>query len=126
MFGVYIELTQNIRHYCIKKGYNNNESSATVVIANDSDDRYVILAGNMVEQEDAELLVHQIAQLAEMDKSALKMAYKKQLREPRGSHLSTGAGLGLLDVARKTSKPLVTHLVNLENGKVFFSLLAVI
>lgn len=126
VFGVYIELTQNIRHYGIRKDYNAEDSSATVVIVNDSDDHYAILAGNLVERDDAEVLVNKIAQLAAMDKSTLKTAYKKQLREPRSLHSTTGAGLGLLDVARRTSRPLLTHLDNMENGKVFFSLLAII
>lgn len=126
VFGVYIELTQNIRHYGNSKVYNGTDSSAIVVIANDSDDHYSVLAGNLVEPEDAEILANKISQLATMDKSELKAAYKKQLREPRNLESSSGAGLGLLNVARKTSRPLVANLTNAENGKVFFSLLAVI
>lgn len=126
VFGVYIELTQNIRNYCISKEFNSQDSSATVVVANDDEDHYIILAGNMVDPDDAEILVNNISHLASMDKAELKAAYKKQLHVPRDKDSSTGAGLGLLEVARRTSKPLVTHLVELDNGKVFFSLLAVI
>ena len=126
VFGVYIELTQNIRHYSINKGYGTLESSATVVIANDSNDHYLVFAGNLVEKKDAKILANKISQLATMDKPMLKAAYKKQLREPRNSDGISGAGLGLLEVARKTSRPLVANLADAENGKVFFSLLAVI
>lgn len=126
VFGVYIELTQNIRHYGISKGYNAMDNSATVVIANDDEDHYLVLAGNLVEPEDAQALADKVSQLALMDKAELKAAYKKQLREPRDQDKASGAGLGLLDIARKTSRPLAANITKAENGKVFFSLLAVI
>jgi hypothetical protein len=127
VFGVYVELTQNIRHYSRKKNYNERDSSATVVIANDADEgHYLVLAGNLVERDDAQVLLNKCSQLAAMDKGELKTAYKKQLREPRITHATSGAGLGLLDIARKASRPLITNLTGAENGKVFFSLLAII
>ncbi len=126
VFSVYIELTQNIRHYCSNKEYNSNDSSATVVVAIDEEGHYLVLAGNLVESEDAPVLLNKITKLATMSKIELKAAYKKQLREPRVIDAISGAGLGLIEVARKASKPLVANLTNVENNKVFFSLLAVI
>jgi hypothetical protein len=126
VFSVYIELTQNIRHYGISKGYNDLESSATLVVARDSRERYVICAGNLIEPDDAESFMAKIAQLASMDKAEIKAAYKKKLREPRDLTATSGAGLGLLEVARKTSEPLTASLAQAENGKMFLSLLAVI
>lgn len=125
VFGIYVELTQNIRHYSVSKGYDERNSSATVVIANDTEGHYFVLAGNLVEREDALILSNRISQLATLDKTALKAAYKKQLREPRTAKM-TSAGLGLLDIARKASSPLVANLTDAENGKVFLSLLAII
>jgi hypothetical protein len=126
VFSVYIELTQNIRHYGLSKGYDDTESSATVVVARDSDDRYLIYAGNLIEPDDAQSFSNKIAQLADMDKTQLKAAYKKKLHEPRELNAISGAGLGLLEVARKTSEPLISSLAQAENGKMFLSLLAVI
>lgn len=125
VFGTYIELTQNIRHYSVSKGYDEHHSSATVVIANDTEGHYFVLAGNLVERDDALILSNRISQLAALDKTALKAAYKKQLHEPRTAN-TTSAGLGLLDVSRKASSPLVANLTDAENGKVFLSLLAII
>jgi len=126
VFGIYVELTQNIRHYSISKNYDERNSSATVVIANDTEGHYFVLAGNLIEPDDALILSNRISQLATMDKTALKAAYKKQLREPRIANKTSGAGLGLLDVARKASSPLVANLTDAKNGKVFLSLLAII
>jgi len=126
IFSVYIELTQNIRHYSVGKGYSDMDSSATVVIAKDNEERFLIFAGNLVEPSDADRLSTKITELANMDKLALKAAYKKQLRQPRDIETNSGAGLGLLEIARKTSKPLSSSLSPVEDGRVFFSLLATV
>lgn len=44
---------------------------------------------------------------------------------PRGN-VSSGAGLGLLDIARKSSEPMRASLEPLPDGRGFFSLTAVI
>lgn len=85
-----------------------------------------MLAGNRVELADGRALCRRIEQLAGMDKAALKAAYKSQLRQPRSADSRTGAGLGLLDVARKSFRPMTAKLVDTGDGRGFFSLLAVI
>jgi hypothetical protein len=67
-----------------------------------------------------------VASLAELDKQQLKALYKEQLRRPRQEGASTGAGLGLIDVARKSSAPLQCSLDALDAGKAFFTIRATI
>lgn len=126
VFGTYIEMTQNIRHYASSKGYNEIEGSATIVVARQDDNHYAILAGNLVERADGLALSQRVAELAAMDKSELKSAYKQQLRKPRDKDAVTGAGLGLLDIARKSARPLAANLVDTDDGKTLFSLLATV
>jgi hypothetical protein len=121
VFGAYIEMTQNIRHYAAAKGWDESEVSATVVIARDGEGRYVISAGNAIEAKDGTLLAARIDTLATMDKTQLKAAYKEQLRKPRDEG-SSGAGLGLIDLARRASEPLSCTLQMLEDGRAFFSI----
>lgn len=126
VFGVYVELTQNIRHYAMRQGYGEAESSATVVVARDDDGHYVVMAGNLVERADGEALIERIGTLAAMDKTALKAAYKTQLRMPRDENAASGAGLGLIDVARKAASPLSATLTEIAPSRAFLSLRAVI
>ncbi|MDT8310189.1 MAG: biofilm regulation protein kinase SiaB [Methylophaga sp.] len=125
VFGVFIELTQNIRHYAGRLGYSDAVSSATVVVAQHSNG-YQVMAGNIVEPEDGQKLVQRINDLADMDKAALKAAFKKQLREPRAEDSASGAGLGLIDISRKSSVPLSCSLTDAGQGKAFLSILATI
>jgi hypothetical protein len=126
VFAAYIELTQNIRHYAASKGWNESEAAATVVIARDLDGRYVVSAGNILEAADGEVLTARVAALAAMDKAQLKAAYKEQLRKPRDDSAATGAGLGLLDMARKASAPLSCSLRALDGDRAFISMRVVL
>jgi len=122
VFGAYIEMTQNIRHYTARKSGSDAEAAATVVIARSAEGHYVVSAGNIVEAADGPELVARVDALAAMDKAQLKAHYKEQLRKPRENGSTTGAGLGLIDLARKASEPLACSLRTLEDGRAFFSM----
>ena len=127
VFSAYIEMTQNIRQYALQNdAINESEAAATVVIARDVAGHYVVSAGNLVAQADGEKLVERVRQLAGLDKSALKAAYKEQLRRPRDPEAATGAGLGLIDIARRASAPLDATLTPHDSSRAFFSLSVVI
>ncbi len=126
VFSVYIEMTQNIRHYAQSRNYGEQDSSATVIVARDEEGHYLVQAGNLVETTDGEALLERVEQLACMDKNSLKAAYKTQLRQPREDNATSGAGLGLIDVARKSSQPLIASLSPIHQTQAFFSLRAVI
>lgn len=126
VFSVYIEMSQNIRHYASRMGYDDFEAAATVVIAETEGGHYTVSAGNVVERQDGEELLRKVDRLARLDKSELKTLYKQQLRLPRQSDQVSGAGLGLIEMARKCSEPLEARLDEGPDGKVFFSLCAVI
>jgi hypothetical protein len=126
VFAVYIEIAQNIQHYTAAQNFSAEDASATVVIGREDEGRYFIIAGNVVESADGEALVQRINELAAMDKTQLRTVYKEQLRKPREDD-DQGAGLGLIDIARKASAPFSCALRPLNAGqKHFFSLRVVI
>lgn len=124
VFGVYVEMTQNIRHYASRQGYSDEESSTTVIVAHE-DSGYLVEACNLVEEADAVALLEQVQHLAALDRAQLKAAYKKQLRAPRNDN-GQGAGLGLIDIARRSARPLHASLQPSPDGRQLFSLRAVI
>lgn len=125
VFAVYIELTQNIRNYA-RHNAISDEAGGTVAIGRDDQDRHVILAGNVVEPEDGRALQARLRDIAGMDKARLRAAYKEQLRRPREEG-NEGAGLGLLDMARKATESLSCSLLPVNSGnQLFFSIKVVI
>jgi hypothetical protein len=119
VFSVYIEMAQNIRRYAQAQALESE--SATIVITRDASGSYAISASNVVRDQDGEVLHGRIAQLLQMDKDAMKAAFKTQLRQPRAS-LTGSAGLGLIDMARKATAPLQHSLQKIANGRSLFNL----
>ena len=124
VFSAYIEMTQNIRQYSVQN--NVPDAIATVVIARTDSGHYVVSAGNLVNNLDGERLVERVAQLGGLDKAQLKAAYKEQLRKPREAGQATGAGLGLIEIARRASGGLDATLTPHDSDRAFFSLSVVI
>jgi hypothetical protein len=120
VFAAYIELTQNIRHYATTSQLAGADT-ATVIVSH-YDGCYSVAAGNIVRANDGRKLVARIESFAKMDKTELKTAYKTQLRKPRDADAVTGAGLGLIDMARKSSKPMEATLKEIGNDIAYFSL----
>ncbi len=126
VFSVYIEMTQNIRHYVTARGYDERDATATVVISRAAQGNYCVSAGNMVDLAHGRQLLERIGAFADMDKAALKAAYKSQLRKPRDPENPASAGLGLLEIARRASQPLQATLTEHDAHEGFFSLSVVI
>ena len=126
VFSVYIEMSQNIRNYATSHGFSDSESSATVVIAAVGAGHYAVCAGNLVEMEDGKALLERIHKLADCDKAQLKLLYKQQLRQLITHVPGQGAGLGLIEIARRSSQAMEATLNPLEPGRAFFSLRAII
>ncbi|WVM90524.1 SiaB family protein kinase [Halopseudomonas pachastrellae] len=125
-FAVYIEMTQNISHY---NPFQGLERAGSRRHRGGLAQRGQPLRGfgrNLIESGDGQSLVVAIDQLAQLDKAGLKAAYKEQLRRPRDAERASGAGLGLIDIARKSSAPLQASLQPAADGRSFFSLRAVI
>ena len=123
VFSMYIEMTQNIRRYTMEHDLQGAAASAIIVVSRDSDGVYTVSAGNMVYHADGERLLARAQSLQEMDKVALKAAFKAQLRQPRDtSKKFNGAGLGLIDMARKATFPLRATLTVEDTDFSFFSL----
>ncbi|MBY5984933.1 biofilm regulation protein kinase SiaB [Halomonas sp. DP5Y7-2] len=125
VFSTYIEMTQNISHYATAMGYDDHRATATVAVARSPEGHYQVSAGNVVEHADGERLMATVGELSGLDASELKRVYKQQLRKPREEG-SRGAGLGLIDMARKSCQPLKSTLKPMSDQQSFFCITATI
>lgn len=128
VFSVYIEATQNVRNYGNRPDLSEAErpklNTGIIVIAK-QEDRYVVHSGNCVRHDHGSELVRRLDLLSGLDKPALKAMYKEVLRQelPLGKR---GAGLGLIEMARKAREPLQYSLIPEGEGYAFFSLQVVL
>ena len=79
----------------------------------------------MVKKEAVAALCEQLSKLQSMSKDELKRYYKEQRRKESCSD-SKGAGLGFIELARKSVKPIEFDVKKIDEKFSFFSLKTVI
>lgn len=129
-FSIFIEQTQNIKNYCA----NRRESAAKDRIAQSSvvsigmnDKGNFICSGNLVENADIPELTARIDAILQLNKDELKKLYKDRLRQGLSDNpAEAGAGVGLIDMARKATLPLEYSVTPQDEGLSFFTLKAVV
>lgn len=121
VFAVYIEQTQNVRNYTRMRGLRESRRDAALVVISYSDHEYRICSGNYIHESDIPDLEQRLQEIVALDKSGLRKLYKQQLRReaPPGA---TGAGLGLIDMARRASSSLKYEFHREDQEFQFFTL----
>lgn len=128
VFSVFIEQTQNIKNYAStmlqSKNYDKIVNSGIVSIGK-SISNYFVWSGNLMENRDVEKLACKLEQIINADKDTLKKLYKEQLRkEPLPD--SIGAGVGLIDMARKAVSPIGYTIQKVNEEFSFFELRVIV
>ncbi|MFY8001560.1 MAG: SiaB family protein kinase [Candidatus Kapaibacteriota bacterium] len=123
LFGIFIELSQNVRHYSAEQAFDADKKpfGVGVVTVSEEGSVYSISSGNAVTPETAKRLVEDCTLLNTMEKSALNRLYKERLLAdpPEGSK---GAGVGLIEIARRSDLPLQFLVRDYKPGLQFFIL----
>ena len=114
---VLIECLQNISIHSAKDKQGKG-TSFLILSANKED--YLIQCGNLVFQEEANLLAFKIDELNQLSLPELRKLYIETLCNDSFNYKG-GAGLGLLTLAKKSSKPMSYELIPTENEFAFFS-----
>ena len=121
VFAVFIELTQNIRDYSIEKKATNGKSFGTgLVTLQENHDEFIITSGNLVTNETAKTMIEYCDYLNSLEKDELKNIYKEKMNEP--STDSSGGGVGLITIKRKTDIPFETKVETVDEHTSFFVL----
>ncbi|MEM7549998.1 MAG: SiaB family protein kinase [Bacteroidota bacterium] len=120
VFNVMVEALQNI----VKHGDDIGEglsANRAIFIIGKNESQYQIVSGNSVKSETADKLKDKIDQINSLDKDGLKSLYKDIIRNNKLSEKG-GAGLGFVDMARKSGSKLEYSFESVEGDISFFSL----
>jgi len=121
VFHVVVECLQNIRkHSDVIEGEETLvEKSKGLFMMMKDEDEYVITTGNIILKSKKPELMLFLHNINSNDKEGLKELYQAQIREGRISEKG-GAGLGLIDIARKSGHPLSFHFININDDYAYF------
>ncbi|SPJ25460.1 SiaB family protein kinase [Palleronia abyssalis] len=122
VFAVFVEQMQNVIRYSDERldAAGETLSYGILVIGRDAGS-YVVHSGNVVSAQDVAPLRARLEDLRGMDDTALKSAYKTQLRDGHAT-VGGGAGVGLIEIARRSSAPVEFDFLRMEDGRSFFAI----
>lgn len=124
VFSIFIEQTQNIKNYAYQLPDKEEQEEillSGVLNIGFKEGKYFVSSGNMVRSEDVEELKTRLEKIQSYSKKELASAYREILRKNRKEE-NGGAGLGLIEMARKASENIVFNFEEIENGYHFFTL----
>lgn len=126
VFNVLVECLQNLYHHIDV----NDEAapqreiieakSALFLIAKE-EDYFMIRTGNYVDKQNAQDLAEKLEKINGMDRDELKLYYQEVLNNGSLSDKGT-AGLGMIDIARKSGNKLEYQLLDVNDDVSFFCL----
>ena len=123
-FHVMVEVLQNLNKHSDElksEDPSKDQSGNGLFIVGRIEDTYYIITSNKVSKERRDLLESAIKQVNSATHDELKQMYLKQIKEGQLSSKG-GAGLGLIDIARKTGKRLNYQFIELDSEYYFFIL----
>jgi hypothetical protein len=129
VFAVFVEAMQNMIRYSAEKVPSNiaeqpfADMRYGVLTIGREGDGYVVHAGNLVARADVERLRSRLSQIRDMNAEELRALYKERLRAGPEEG-SKGAGLGLIEIARRASKPIEFDFTDVDDKHAFFTLKA--
>ena len=126
VYHVMVESLQNINRHAetFEESGHPYPGMGLVLVAKNSK-RFQVTTGNIIENDHVEEISMFLGKLNSLDSDSLDDLYKKQMREgilsPKG-----GAGLGFIDIKRKTGNPLDYSFVKIDEKTSFFIFTSII
>lgn len=119
VYHVMVETLQNMARHSDEMGEDHVGSGLFII--GKKEDTYYVITSNKVKVEHRSNLESALKQVNEASAEDLKEMFKKQIQAGTLSEKG-GAGLGLIDIARKTGEKLDHQFLQLDEDNLFFIL----
>ena len=121
VFNVMVEALQNIVKHSDELVDGQIRSHAAIFLIGKEKNRYSIMSGNPIRKENIDKLNKALEHINALDKEGLKELYKEIIKNTTISEKG-GAGLGFVDMARKSGEKLEYSFPELNAEYHFFCL----
>lgn len=125
----------NILVECLQNLYHHNETStadidsislrSAVFLVSKNPDSYEVKTGNYVKNDEVSAIESKILEINKLNKEELRALYRHVLKNGKLSQKGT-AGLGLIDIARKSGNELKYKFIPVDKEYSFFCLNVII
>lgn len=120
VFNILVEILQNIYHH-FGSGQQLGAKESIVFLLYKDPFGYRIISGNPVKRKDAQSLKERLDTLNGMTNEELKALYRSRLATGKTT-AKGGAGLGMMDILRKSGERIEYNFQDIDQGLSFFSL----
>ena len=127
IFSTVIEQAQNIIFYSCERmpvpAMDGEMVGVGAITVGMEGDHYFVICGNMMPNEKVEKLNNKLTAIQKMTQDELKQFYKEQRRMTPDED-SKGAGLGFIEMARKSSRAIEFAFRKLDEQNSYFTIKA--
>lgn len=117
LFMFVLENLQNITRH----GTEPLQEVMSLVVYNKTDDGYTVSTGNAIRKEDVPPLRTNLTKINSLDPEKIREVYRSMLQDSSIGHKG-GAGLGLMEMARKTGNKLDFDFLSIDREHSYFIL----
>jgi hypothetical protein len=122
VFNIMVECLQNIcKHADQAEGIEQLDGTNAIFMIGKQETEYFIMSGNAMESNKVDIVTQKLEQINKLDKDGLKQLYKDIIKNGSLSDKG-GAGLGFIDMARKSGQKLRYDFEPINDELTFFSL----
>jgi len=126
VFHVMVECLQNIsKHAENRNNIVTSKDGRGIFMISKDESEYNVTTGNIINNDKISKLEEMLESINNLDEIGLKKLYKQQMREGRLSDRG-GAGLGFIDIAKKTGEKLIYSFLKINEKRSFFVLTSTI
>ncbi len=125
VFNVMVECLQNIVKHSEELISSGETDPSAIFMIGRTDEHYVINSGNPIKNDSIDKLKNKLEQVNALDKEGLKSLYKDIIKTTKISEKG-GAGLGFVDMARKSGNPLNFEFHPMSETFSFFCMQSII
>lgn len=121
VFNVMVESLQNIVKHSDELVDGETRSHSAIFLIGREPNRYTIMSGNPIRKSNIPKLKESLEKINALDKDGLKELYKEIIKNTTISEKG-GAGLGFVDMARKSGEKLEFQFPEMSSEYCFFSM----
>jgi hypothetical protein len=126
IFSVFVEQVTNMLMYSAEREYytepGSEGASTGMLVLGNKGRTYFIQTGNAIRSDGVEFIKGKIDYLNTLDKRELRQYHKERMRQDNDNPKSKGAGLGLIEIARRASAPIDYSFERINDALTYFSM----
>lgn len=125
VFNVMVECLQNISKHADPMDGEEDEERRGIVLVSHGEKSYNVITGNVIKTEKRAGLEATLEHINSLDKEGLSALYKQQILGGKISEKG-GAGLGFIDIAKKSGNKIAYQFKELTDDYCFFIIITTI